>query len=248
VSEPATAEVVVCARSVSKDYGDVQNPVRALAEVDLTLSDGDYVAIMGPSGSGKSTLLHLLGLLHRASRGTLALFGQESTMIGRREAARLRNREIGFVFQDPLLIPSLDIVENTALPLVYCGVPRAERMARARALLERMGLGHRLEHGPSALSGGECQRTAIARALVNDPRLVLADEPTGSLDQANGQHIMGILDGLHRDGRTVVIVTHDPNVARHARETINMRDGRIVSRQRSPESTIEDRPREPGRA
>ena len=230
---------------MSKDYGDAQNPVRALVDVDLTLARGDYVAIMGPSGSGKSTLLHLLGLLHRASTGTLEMFGQDSLAIGRRQAARLRNREIGFVFQDPLLIPSLNIVENTALPLVYCGVPRHERMARARALLERMGLGHRLEHGASALSGGECQRTAIARALVNDPSLVLADEPTGSLDQANGQLIMEILDGLHRDGRTVVVVTHDPGVASHARETIHMRDGRIVSRQPSAGATVEERPSGP---
>ncbi len=236
------------ARSVSKDYGDVRNPVRALAQVDLTLASGDYVAIMGPSGSGKSTLLHLLGLLHRASGGTLTLFGRDALTLGRREAARLRNRQIGFVFQDPLLIPSLDIVENAALPLVYCGVPRGERTARARELLERLGLGHRLEHAPSALSGGECQRAAIARALVNDPRLVLADEPTGALDQANGQRIMEILDGLHRDGRTVVVVTHDPQIARHAQETIHMLDGRIVSRQRSPDSSVEDRPRGPREA
>lgn len=228
------AEVVAHARGVSKVYGEAPNAVHALVEVDLTLLRGDYVAIMGPSGSGKSTLLHLLGLLHRPSAGSLELFGQETTRIGRREAARLRNREIGFVFQDPLLIPSLDIVENAALPLVYCGIARDERMARARRLLEHVGLGHRLEHGAASLSGGECQRAAIARALVNDPRLVLADEPTGSLDQANGRMIMETLDGLHREGRTVVVVTHDPGVARHAQRTISMRDGRIVGREGPP--------------
>jgi ABC-type lipoprotein export system ATPase subunit len=231
---------VVRASGLSKDYGEAENPVHALVDVDLVLERGDYVAIMGPSGSGKSTLLHLLGLLHRASSGRLEMFGRDSASLGRREAARVRNREIGFVFQDPLLIPSLTIVENTALPLVYSGVPRDERTARARELLTGMGLGHRLEHGASALSGGEAQRTAIARALNNDPRLILADEPTGSLDQTNGRRIMEILDGLHREGRTVVVVTHDPEVASHARETIGMRDGWIVSRQRSAAATAKE--------
>jgi predicted ABC-type transport system involved in lysophospholipase L1 biosynthesis ATPase subunit len=183
---------------------------------------------MGPSGSGKSTLLHLLGLLHRPSGGSLELFGQETTRIGRREAARLRNREIGFVFQDPLLIPSLDIVENAALPLVYCGVARDERMVRARRLLEHVGLGHRLEHGAAALSGGECQRAAIARALVNDPRLVLADEPTGSLDQATGDAVIDLMFSLNREaGSTLVMVTHDLDIAQRCGRRVELHAGRV---------------------
>jgi putative ABC transport system ATP-binding protein len=143
--------------------------------------------------------------------------------------ARLRNSQIGFVFQDSLLIPSLSVLENAALPLVYAGVVPRERHRRALGLLEELGLGDRLDHRPSALSGGERQRTAIARALINDPSLILADEPTGNLDQDNGRRIMGILDGLHRRGKTVMVVTHDPEIARHGERTITIVDGRIVS-------------------
>jgi len=194
------------AAELRKDYGDPENPVRALRGLELRVDRGDYLAVMGPSGSGKSTLLHLLGLLHRPSGGLLEVFGHDYRDLDRREMARLRNREIGFVFQDSLLIPSLTVLENAALPLVYAAVPKPERLRRARVIVEDLGLGHRCDHRASALSGGESQRTAVARALINEPDLVLADEPTGNLDQENGAHIMEILDGLHREGRVITIV------------------------------------------
>jgi len=225
---PEEKGVLLRASGLTKDYGESGNPVRALRGIDLTVARGDYLAVMGPSGSGKSTLLHILGMLHRPTSGELEVFGQDLRRLDRRRAARLRNREIGFVFQDSLLISSLTVWENAALPLVYAGVSKPERYRRASAILEDLGLGHRLDHRASALSGGECQRTAIARALINQPNLILGDEPTGNLDQANGRHIMEILDSLQRCGKTVIVVTHDPEVARHSQRIITIIDGRIA--------------------
>ncbi len=231
--EAAGSEVLLRAVDLQKTYGEGESAVRALRGVDLEVRRGDSIAVMGPSGSGKSTLLHILGLLHRPSAGGFEVFGHDYRALDRRATARLRNRKIGFVFQDCLLIPTLTVLENAALPLVYAEVPKPERHRRARALLEELGLAHRVDHRSGALSGGESQRTAIARALVNDPDVILADEPTGSLDQENGRHILEILDGLHRRGKTVVVVTHDPGVARHSERTITLVDGRIAGDSRA---------------
>jgi putative ABC transport system ATP-binding protein len=211
----------------SYDLGAVQ--VRALRGVTFTIDRGEYLAIMGPSGSGKSTLMHILGCLDTATSGRYFLNGTEVNGLKGRELARVRNKEIGFVFQNFNLLPRVDLLANVSLPLVYHGsIARADRARRAHDHLERLGLGHRLRHRPNELSGGERQRAAIARALVNEPSILLADEPTGNLDQKTGREIMSILDDLHDEGRTIVIVTHDSNVADHARRIVRMEDGRVA--------------------
>jgi len=209
------------------DLGTARVP--ALRGVTLFIERGEYVAIMGPSGSGKSTLMHILGCLDTPTSGRYFLGGNEVSALSGRELARARNRQIGFVFQNFNLLPRFDLIANVALPLVYRGsVSRPERARRARALLDRLGLSHRLRHRPNELSGGERQRAAIARALVNDPSILLADEPTGNLDSKTGHEIMTILDGLHAEGRTIVVVTHDSNVASHARRVVRIEDGTIA--------------------
>jgi putative ABC transport system ATP-binding protein len=203
--------------------------VPALRGVTLTVPAGDYAAIIGPSGSGKSTLMHLLGGLDRPTSGTLLLAGRDVSRLGPTELADLRNRTIGFVFQAFHLLPRTSAVDNVALPLVYAGVRAGERRRRAAALLDRVGLGHRLGHRPNQLSGGEQQRVAIARALVTGPSLLLADEPTGNLDQATGPEVLALLEELNTEsGVAVVLVTHDSEVAARARRQIRMRDGVIV--------------------
>ncbi len=222
----------------SYDLGAVK--VDALRGVTFGVEQGEYVAIMGPSGSGKSTLMHILGCLDTPSSGSYVLDGSEVSALKGRELARVRNKKIGFVFQNFNLLPRVDLQSNVALPLVYQGsISRAERAARSADLLTSMGLGHRLKHRPNELSGGERQRAAIARALVNEPAIVLADEPTGNLDQRTGREIMSILDELHEGGRTLVIVTHDANVAEHARRTIYIEDGRVAREQRNGTKTPE---------
>ncbi|WP_208761216.1 ABC transporter ATP-binding protein [Microbispora hainanensis] len=205
--------------------GGVQ--VDALRGADLRIGQGEFAAIVGPSGSGKSTLMHLLGCLDRPTSGTLLVNGVDVATLDDARLADLRNRTIGFVFQSFHLLPRTSALDNVALPLVYRGAPRAVRRERARAALEAVGLGHRLTHRPSQMSGGEQQRVAIARALVGDPRVLLADEPTGNLDSRNGEEVMGLLERLNEGGVAVVLVTHDADVAARARRQIRVRDGRI---------------------
>ncbi len=232
--------MLIAAEDLRKSYdlGAVQ--VDALRGVTFGIEKGEYVAIMGPSGSGKSTLMHILGCLDTPSSGSYVLDGSEVSALRGRELARVRNKKIGFVFQNFNLLPRVDLLSNVALPLVYQGsISRGERTARSAELLTSLGLGHRLRHKPNELSGGERQRAAIARALVNEPAIVLADEPTGNLDQKTGREIMSILDDLHAGGRTLVIVTHDANVADHARRAIYIEDGRVAREQRNGRKTPE---------
>jgi putative ABC transport system ATP-binding protein len=203
--------------------------VRALAGIDLEISRGEYLAVMGSSGSGKSTLMNILGCLDTPSRGSYTLNGTGVDRLDDDQLATIRNREIGFVFQTFNLLPRTDAAANVALPLLYSGVGRAERARRAEAALVRVGLGDRLHHHPNQLSGGQCQRVAIARALVNSPSIILADEPTGNLDSSTSQEIMSLLDELSSSGTTIILVTHEADIAAHAERSIQLRDGRIVS-------------------
>jgi putative ABC transport system ATP-binding protein len=215
--------------TVSKTYRRDGVPVRALRRVDLRIEQGEFVAIMGPSGSGKSTLLHILGLLDTEYEGTYRLAGELVSGYSADDLAVSRNRKIGFVFQAFFLLPQLTILENAALPALYAGDrTQAECEAMARAQLEQMQLGARLSHRPSELSIGQRQRAAIARALVNDPQLVLADEPTGALDSKTARRILDIFADLHRSGRTVVLVTHDHDVAAVADRIVHVRDGQTI--------------------
>ncbi len=215
-------------RDVRKIYGTGPDPVAALDGVSLRIDPGEFVAITGTSGSGKSTLMHLIGCLDTPTSGRVTVAGEDISTAGSDRLARLRNRSIGFVFQAFNLLPRLDVQKNIELPLVYAGTRRAERGQRAREAAAKVNLSDRLTHRPSQLSGGQCQRVAIARALVNDPTLILADEPTGNLDSTNGAEVLQLLGELHKLGRTIVLVTHDPAVAARAARVIEMRDGRIV--------------------
>lgn len=206
--------------------GDVE--VRALRGVNMRVDRGEYVAIMGPSGSGKSTLMNLLGCLDTPTEGSYRLAGEEVSRLTDEQTAAIRNRRIGFVFQTFHLLPRYSALDNVGLPLRYGGVPRDERRRRARIVLERVGLADRVDHRPNQLSGGQRQRVAIARALVNDPDLLLADEPTGNLDSQVGGEILALFDELHESGRTVVMVTHEPDVAARAGRLIRFVDGEIV--------------------
>ncbi|GAA4696217.1 macrolide export ATP-binding/permease protein MacB [Phytohabitans rumicis] len=222
--------MTVQASDVTRTYELDGVSVPALRGVSLEIAVGDYVAVVGPSGSGKSTLMHLLGGLDRPSSGRLVIGGRDVAGLSAPEMARLRNETIGFVFQAFHLLPRTTAVDNVALPLVYRGLGARQRRARATAMLERVGLGHRLHHRPNQLSGGEQQRVAIARALVTDPSVLLADEPTGNLDTVTGEAVLGLLEELNAaSGVALVLVTHDRDVAARARRQIVMRDGVIVS-------------------
>ena len=203
-------------------------PVFAVRDVTLSIRTGEHTAITGPSGCGKSTLLHLLGCVDAPSSGTLIFEGKEASTLSDRERSLLRLRHIGFVFQRFFLLPMLTAAENVELPQAEAGVPRDDRRRRSLELLDYVGLASRADHRPSQLSGGEMQRVAIARALSNRPRLLLADEPTGELDQATGEHVAALLDRVNADGTAMVIVTHDPTLAGRARRVLTMRDGRIT--------------------
>ena len=213
---------------LSKVYRVGDQEIRALDGVNLRIDEGEFIAIIGSSGSGKSTLMHLLGCLDTPTAGRMEICGKDLAKASSDELARVRNKEIGFVFQAFNLLPKLDVVSNIALPLIYAGVPSRERLARARKAAEDVGLGDRLSNRPPQLSGGQCQRVAIARALVNNPRILFADEPTGNLDSATGRMILEMFDALHAFGKTVVLVTHDPAIAARSRRVIEISDGRIT--------------------
>jgi len=220
---------VIEVRGVKKFYPLGREGVWALRGVSFTVSAGEMIAIMGPSGSGKSTLMHILGCLDTPTEGEYILAGKAVAKLGDRELARLRNQEVGFVFQTFHLLPRYTALENVALPLVYAGVPRRERHRRAAAILEAVGLGDRLHHRPNELSGGQRQRVAIARALVNNPTLLLADEPTGNLDSQTSQEIMSLFRNLHQKGHTIIIVTHEAEIAAYCERLILLKDGLIVA-------------------
>ena len=213
---------------VSKIFLTDEVETHALAGVHLEIREGEYVAIAGPSGCGKSTLLAILGLLDTPSEGQYLLHGKPVTDLTAAERAKVRNRQIGFIFQSFNLIGDLTVYENVELPLVYRGMPSSERKERVAQALERVAMAHRTKHYPSQLSGGQQQRVAVARALVGKPAILLADEPTGNLDSQNGEAVMGLLRELHRDGSTICMVTHDTRFARHAERTVHLFDGRVV--------------------
>jgi putative ABC transport system ATP-binding protein len=220
---------VVTLRDVEKVYRTDRIETVALGRIDLTIGTGELVAIMGPSGSGKSTLLHLIGLLDRATSGSLQVAGIDPNGMSDRSLARFRNRTIGFIFQSFHLVHDLNVRDNVELPLLYANVPGGERRRRAEAALERVGLAARMGHLPAQLSGGQQQRVAIARAIVGSPHLLLADEPTGNLDSQMGSEIMGLLEQLHREGTTVIMVTHDESLAARTQRIVRLFDGRRVS-------------------
>ncbi len=224
-----TKDVVLELKGVERTYSGHGGEVPAVCGVDLVLHRGEFVSLVGPSGCGKSTLLNILGCLDRPTAGQVILRNRDVSQFSSNQLARVRNREIGFVFQSYNLLRRMSALKNVELPMVYGGVPRAERAARAREQLARVHLEHRLDHTPNQMSGGECQRVAIARALVMSPDLVLADEPTGNLDTRTGADIMGIFHRLHGEGITLLMVTHSPEMAEQATRIVRMLDGRIVA-------------------
>lgn len=221
-------EPLVRTTGISKHYRFGGTMVRAVSDVSLSIAAGEFVAIRGRSGSGKSTLMNLLGLLDRPDAGEYALQGREAAKLNSDRRAAIRRHDIGFVFQWPALLPRATALENVELPLVYAGVPSAKRRHAAKAALDRVGLADRGHHWPNQLSGGEQQRVVIARATVNDPALILADEPTGSLDSGTADEILSLFEALHHDGRTIIVITHADEVADRARRQITLHDGRIV--------------------
>lgn len=214
-------------QDVCKIYNPGENEVRALNHVSVNIDEGEFVAIIGQSGSGKSTLMNMLGCLDVPTSGSYHLHGQSVAELDDDELSDIRNREIGFIFQGFNLIPNLTAIENVELPLIYRGVGKSKRMELSRIALEKVGLGNRMDHKPAEMSGGQQQRVAIARAIAQAPPVILADEPTGNLDSRSSQEIMGILKELHSEGRTVILITHDNEIASQAKRVIKIKDGRI---------------------
>ncbi len=222
---------VIRIENLTRFYTIGEETVRALNGVNLTIQKNEYVALMGPSGSGKSTLMNIIGCLDTPTSGEYFLNGPNVAQLSDSELAAIRNKEIGFVFQTFNLLPRLTALQNVALPLVYAGIPEAERLKKAKEVLEQVGLGNRITHRPNELSGGQRQRVAVARALVNHPSIILADEPTGNLDSKTSEEIMQLLDIIHQAGNTIVLVTHEEDIALRAKRIVRMRDGIIESDQ-----------------
>ena len=229
IADGPPAPPLIQLEGVSRIYDMGRVQVVALRDVNLTIEAGEFVAVLGPSGSGKSTLMSLIGCLDRPTTGTYRLGGQDVAMLTGDDLATVRGRNVGFVFQSYDLLPRTSALENVATPLMYQAVGRRERLARAQAALERLGLGDRLDHHPNELSGGQQQRVGIARALVTDPPIILADEPTGNLDTVSGADVLALFRQLHRTGRTVILITHDADVASHADRQVHVRDGRVLA-------------------
>jgi putative ABC transport system ATP-binding protein len=228
----ATNSHLIVAEDLWRTYEMGAEQIHALRGVSFTIAQGEYLAVMGPSGSGKSTLMNLIGCLDTPTRGTYVLRGKLVSQMNDDELAAIRNREIGFVFQTFNLLPRATALHNVELPLVYAGIPKEERLERARHALEMVDLGDRVTHKPNELSGGQRQRVAIARALVMGPAILLADEPTGNLDTQTGEDIMRLFERLHESGNTIILVTHERDIADHAHRTIHIRDGQIESDER----------------
>lgn len=214
--------------NINKSYQNGDQELRVLKDIDLEVAEGEFLAIMGPSGSGKSTLMNIIGLLDRSSSGDYFLDETEVSHLSDKKLAQVRNKEIGFVFQQFFLLAKLNALQNVELPLIYAGVPTSKRQGLAKQFLEKVELSERMHHLPSELSGGQKQRVAIARALVNNPSIILADEPTGALDTKTGQQIMELLTELNREGKTIIMVTHEPEIAEYAQRKIVLRDGVIT--------------------
>jgi putative ABC transport system ATP-binding protein len=229
-----SGEELISIRNLHRVYQVGSEKVHALNGVDLSIARNEYVAIMGPSGSGKSTLMNIVGCLDTPTEGSYQLKGEEIGKLTDDQLAHIRNREIGFVFQTFNLLARADALHNVELPLVYAGIKHEDRRQRARAALSLVGLNDRMKHKPNELSGGQRQRVAIARALVNKPSIILADEPTGNLDSATGEEIMNAFERIWEEGNTVIVVTHEPDIAAHARRVVRMRDGKIESDQMNP--------------
>lgn len=223
-----TAKELLKISHVSKQYSMGEDTFWALQDVSLTINVGEYVAIMGPSGSGKSTLMHIIGCLDHPTSGTVRIDGADISTAKERDLAGIRNKQIGFVFQQFNLLRKTSSIANVELPLLYAGIPATERHKRAIELLNEVGLGEKLTNFASQLSGGQQQRVAIARALVTNPNILLADEPTGNLDSKSGSEILGLIDTLHKRGRTIILVTHDETVARRAKRIVRISDGKII--------------------
>ncbi|MBZ0327841.1 MAG: ABC transporter ATP-binding protein [Altibacter sp.] len=221
--------LVIKIRDITRDFPLGQEVVKVLKGIDLDIERGEYVALMGPSGSGKSTLMNLLGCLDTATSGTYELNEQDVSDMSDDELAEIRNKEIGFVFQTFNLLPRTTALENVALPMIYAGYSKSDRIKRATEVLQDVGLADRMDHKPNQLSGGQRQRVAVGRALVNKPSIILADEPTGNLDSKTSLEIMNLFDEIHRNGNTVIVVTHEEEVAQHAHRVIRLRDGMVES-------------------
>ena len=222
------SDVILSMRGIVKQYRMGDELQTVLRGIDLDVSEGEFVAVLGPSGSGKSTLMNIIGCLDTPTKGSYILHGRDMSALDEDELSKVRSREIGFIFQSFQLLPRQDAMQNVELPLIYSGVPARERTKRARQMLERVSLHDKLHHYPNQLSGGQQQRVAIARALANNPTILLADEPTGALDQATGHQVMNLFHDLNEEGRTIIMITHDIGIARHAKRIVRILDGNLT--------------------